>query len=782
MTPFCSPKTRLFSALLTFLIPLSAFALPEFAFYGQTNNGYVRIFSGDANPNQEEQTIGPADILTSENLRRKNFQIRNTGDQTLLVFYPQISAMAENGFFIRDWPVGPGSLVEVNPGSFFTFKIGLNPQIQTAISILTIKHNGHGTGSTDFVAIIKGEANSGEADILYSPPGGNEVSIPNGDGTPTPVEGTNFGVLDVGRIANGDPYSFDPSVTHRFALRNRSAVGDTLTSLAPKIVDHEGNSSPHFSITNYSTSYSSPLNPGGLDLFDITFNPQSAGIHIATFTVETNDLDDHPYTFTVIGRGVTDGQLVVKGRLNETSAYQEIADGTTVPNALYGTILPATPVGGSSTHRFNLLSVGSEALEFTGQPTSSNPAFTIDPLAVMSMDADPNRPLAMYVNFEPTGRGLQFSDITIPSSDPDNPNFTFTVLANGIGPELVIKGTGDDAVVRDIPNDSNTAPNPDYGTLIGNVDSGAPDVTRDFILRNRGTQNAVISNLTLTGPHAGDFQLSGLNANGVNTEDIEPSSEKTLTLTFSPTTTGLRTATVVVEQLINAEPSTYEFQVSANVISTTEPTIIVLGTSSKTSPLKDIAPNSARPATANGTLFPDTIVRESSTSLFQIVNSGNATLRITRVIIEGEGSRDFAIKSNPTGNLAPESSASFSIDFAPISAAFSTATVVISSNDPDNPTFRFTIAGRGIEEQSGLPQTRIQSLSLSGQNATLTYAAETGKRFIITTSSSLRDGSWTRLTGTPIIDGGSGVQTLVIDDFITPGGPTRRFIRFEELE
>ncbi|MGC6465494.1 MAG: choice-of-anchor D domain-containing protein [Akkermansiaceae bacterium] len=658
-----------------------------------------------------------------------------------MIPYPTITDQEENRFSLRDWPVNSSNVVTLEPGEDFDFRIGLTPKAQTVVSALIFPIAG-----PDFVVLIKGEANAGEAEISYSPSGGaSEVIVNNGDGTPTPFEGTNFGNLDVGRPGGTDPYRFNPTETHRFILRNRSTIGDTLITGAPRIPGSDGNSSPHFSITNYSTGRGNPLASTGLDIFEITNDPMSTGLHIATFSLETNDLDDPTYTFTLLGGGLTSGQLNVVGRSETTSPLRDVVDGSTIPSVFNGTILPATSLGTSTTRAFRMISTGSGPLEFSGQPTSSNPAFVIEPISTADLAPNPQTGRDLSVVFTPTERGLQYSDITIETNDPDNSPYTFTIVANGTGPELVVKGTGNDAVVRDIPNSSGTLPNPDYGTQLGTVDSGAPSVTREFILRNRGNQSAVISNVSLTGPHAGDFNLSG----------------------------------------INATTQTYQFQVSATVNDPNPASgaITVQGKPSTSSSFREVSPEGGRPITSNGTLFFDPEVDKSSTSNFRVVNKGDAPLRIARFLVEGANRGEFEVKPIPSGSITPEKFTDFSIRFTPAKNTSAGITVVISTDDPKIPTFRFAVSGTGVEPgEDPLPPTRINRFALNGAEATITLVAETGKRFVVTTSSSLEEGSWTPFPGLEEIVGNGSVRTLRITDFLLPGGPAQRFIRLEELE
>ncbi len=98
--------------------------------------------------------------------------------------------------------------------------------------------------------------------------------------------------------------------------------------------------------------------------------------------------------------------------------------------------------------------------------------------------------------------------------------------------------------------------------------------------------------------------------------------------------------------------------------------------------------------------FPDTAVgHESSAIEFTVRNVGDTDLTLPKVsaVTLTDGDTDmFVITSQPGSTLAIHERARFSVAFKPISIGEKSATVTITSSDPDYPTFSFDVAGNGI--------------------------------------------------------------------------------------
>lgn len=119
---------------------------------------------------------------------------------------------------------------------------------------------------------------------------GNNVSIADGDGTPSLTDHTDFGTQ---AASSG-------SVTRTFSIEN-SGLGSLLLSGSPAVV-LAGTNADQFSVVQ-------PINkvvkPGATTTFTVTFDPSSAGAKAATISIANNDAGSgkNPYNFSISGTG-----------------------------------------------------------------------------------------------------------------------------------------------------------------------------------------------------------------------------------------------------------------------------------------------------------------------------------------------------------------------------------------------------------------------------------------------------------------------------------------------
>jgi endoglucanase len=121
----------------------------------------------------------------------------------------------------------------------------------------------------------------------------------------------------------------------------------------------------------------------------------------------------------------------------------------------------------------------------------------------------------------------------------------------------------------------------------------------------------------------------------------------------------------------------------------------------------DIENGDFDPETANNTDFGTTTVGSTITRQFTISNSGDSTLHITGVSIQGAG---FSLATAPPASLAPGASAAFSVSFSPAAAGTAQATISIQSDDNDETSFQINLRA----EASSSPEPRI---AVSGPHA-----------------------------------------------------------------
>lgn len=105
--------------------------------------------------------------------------------------------------------------------------------------------------------------------------------------------------------------------------------------------------------------------------------------------------------------------------------------------------------------------------------------------------------------------------------------------------------------------------------------------------------------------------------------------------------------------------------------------------------------------TMNGTLaFGSAAVNGTAvTKTITLANRGNGTLAINGVSISPAGV--FTVSTQPAATLAAGAQTSFNVAFRPTASGSFTATLSISSNDPDENPYRVTLSGSGTTSSSG---------------------------------------------------------------------------------
>ncbi|SKA96065.1 hypothetical protein SAMN02745166_02351 [Prosthecobacter debontii] len=267
-------------------------------------------------------------------------------------------------------------------------------------------------------------------------------------------------------------------------------------------------------------------------------------------------------------------------------------------------------------------------------------------------------------------------------------------------------------------------------TYFGSVTVTNGSVNRVFTIANDGNADLNVEAVSITGPHASDFNVT-IQPN-VN---VTPGATTTFTVQFDPTADGLRTAQV---RFVNSDgdesPYTFTIQGNGGAVPVA-PEIAISGNN------VEIASGDTTPASADHTDFGvvDAVNALSRQRIFSISNSGTDVLNITGSVMI-TGAADFSLTTPPSSSsVAINGSTSFAITFAPTSIGLKTATVTVSSNDDDEPTYTFSIqgTGAGVPLVTTLPATDVKtyvttlkgSLNPKGASATVYFEYSTDSTF-----------------------------------------------------
>ena len=262
-------------------------------------------------------------------------------------------------------------------------------------------------------------------------------------------------------------------------------------------------------------------------------------------------------------------QIVDLVGLNTPASIPEIniqGLGTTIPDG------DTTPIVGDDTDFGSLdITVGSNANVFTIQNTGGGnlnltggaPYITITGnTADFTLTTNPVSPIpgsgntTFTITFNPTALGLRSATISIANDDSDENPYNFDIQGTGIitVPEINITGNGNSIV------DGDTTPIVTDDTDFGNVDVAVGANANIFTIENTGTAALNLTDpspyISITGTNAADFTLT---ANP--TTPIATAGNTAFTITFNPSATGLRTASVsIANDDSDEDPYTFDIQ------------------------------------------------------------------------------------------------------------------------------------------------------------------------------------------------------------------------------
>ncbi len=364
--------------------------------------------------------------------------------------------------------------------------------------------------------------------------------------------------------------------------------------------------------------------PGGTCTLTLRFTPSAAGARAATLTLPSND-PAGPRTVALSGTGVA---VAVGPRLTFEP------DPLDFGNAVLGVIAQRT-VTVRNTGTANLLLGGA----FLNGPHNADWAVLANNCGGRNLA--PNATCTIVVGFRPTALGLRVTTMSVNSTDPANPR-QLAISGNG-----VTVGGGNAPVLT---TDANVA----FGPVgIGVIAS------RNFVLRNTGTAPLSVGAITLGGPNAGDYRVSGNPCTGTQ---IAPAGTCTLVLTFRPPVAGARAATLSITHNAPGSPRlipiTGEGQAPGTLTATPSPL-------------------------AFGTVSLGSLARRNVT----LTNTGSGTITFDGAPIVGANPQDFAITRVTCGpTLAAGASCQVEITFRPRAFGPRSATLRVQSNAVGNPT------------------------------------------------------------------------------------------------
>ncbi|MEL7047982.1 MAG: choice-of-anchor D domain-containing protein, partial [Pseudomonadota bacterium] len=514
--------------------------------------------------------------------------------------------------------------------------------------------------------------------------------------------------LEVSPFVVFEPSIGAPLFTKAFAPDTISAGG---TSTLTFTIDNSANALTAFDLSLNNTfptglTVATPPNatttcnggrvvatPGGR-FAGYTANGSVAGLASCTVSFDVTSLQPGTFnnasgnlTSTLGNSGPAVDRLTVTGpEINLVGGGNSIASGSAAAVGNDTDFGALNVLAGTDTHTFTIQNTGSSPLTITSV-TSDNTEFAVNAGGVGS-PITAGGTGAFTVTFDPSASGPRSATITIASDDADEATYTLPMAGIGTAaaPEINLVGAG-----NSIP--SGTAAAVANDTDFGALDIAAGTDTHTFTIQNTGSSSLAITSVT------SDNTEFAVNAAGVGSP-IAAGGTGTFTVTFDPSATGARSATITIASN-DADEATYTLPM-AGTGAASAPEINLVGAGNS-------IPSGTAAAVANDTDFGAIdITAGTDTHTFTIQNTGSGPLTVTSVT--SDNAAEFAVDATGVGSpIAAGGSGTFTVTFDPSAAGARAATITIANDDSDEASYTLPMSGNG----STAPDIDVSS-SVSG--------------------------------------------------------------------
>ena len=498
--------------------------------------------------------------------------------------------------------------------------------------------------------------------------------------------------------------------------------------------------------------------PGSTCLVNLTFTPATANPFSATLTFTDDD-----------GAIAGSTQVVALSGTGATPPTATLST-TSVPfgNQRVGTTSTATVVtitnSGDAT-----LAIAGIALDATGnQGDFALSAGATNPCPLTAGNVSGHSSCKFNIVFKPTAINARAATVNI----TDNGNATGTpgtkqtvaLTGNGIAPSVLLAPT--------------TVP-------FGNQEVSTSTAAQNGTLSNTGSDVLDITAVTITGANASDFSIVAAGtscAAGLPTAvTVAATKNCTWSVIFTPTTTGLRTASLTFTDDDAATPGSTQ-------------SVTLNGTG--TAPVVVLAPTTV-------TFPPQVVGTPSAAQGGTLTNTGNTALHLATVAITGANSGDFTIVpggtcANGSTVAATTGSCTWSVIFTPSAIGTRTATLTFTDDNNGVPNSKQTVTLTGTTPPAATlsPSTpvafgnqgvgttsaatsitvnnpggstlHIATLAISGTNAADFAIASTGTTCTAGSTVAVGASCTINLAFTPAAAGARGPATLTITDDASP--------------
>ncbi|MBA2286472.1 MAG: choice-of-anchor D domain-containing protein [Ktedonobacteraceae bacterium] len=308
--------------------------------------------------------------------------------------------------------------------------------------------------------------------------------------------------------------------------------------------------------------------------------------------------------------------------------------------------LKLTNTGNSALHISSIALNGTNTGDFTQSNDCPQGSNTLAPGAACTIT----------VTFAPTANGSRAASVVVTDDAPNSPQ------------SASLSGTGTTPVARVSLSPANL----DFGSQNVNSTSTA----RTIKVTDSGGAPLTISAIALTGTNAGDFNQTNNCPQSPST--LAPGASCTITVTFTPTANGSRSASITVTD--NAADSPQN--------------AALVGTGITAAPAASLSPASLSFGNQN-------VNSTSGAQTIKLTNTGTAPLTIGSVALSGANTGDFNQTNNcpqSPNTLAVNAACTITVTFTPTTNGSRSASVTIGDNAADSPQSA-ALTGTGITSQ-----------------------------------------------------------------------------------
>lgn len=274
----------------------------------------------------------------------------------------------------------------------------------------------------------------------------------------------------------------------------------------------------------------------------------------------------------------------------------------------------------------------------------------------------------------------------------------FCLKGNSQNQDINVRGNSLDILNGD------TIPEIADNTDFGSIGTGG-SIVHTFEIQNvaTGSGNPANNRLTVSSvsvSNTTDFTVTSF------VSEVDREKSDTFTITFSPSVTGLISATVTINS-DDPDEDPYTFTIQ--------------GTGTAPAPEIDIQGNGT--SISSGDITPDVaddtdfgqidISGGTVVNTFTVLNTGSADLSLTGtgptyITISGTDAADFSITANPSTPIAASGNTTFDITFDPSTCGIKNATVTVANDDSDESSYTFDIQGEGTASTTGLQDINVR--------------------------------------------------------------------------